>query len=192
MTGSGAKTWEGAWLNPPPEARVEDGVLHARSGPRTDFWRHTHYGFVRDDGHALLRPAPAEFTVTLAFEGAYRTLYDQAGLMLRSGPEQWVKFGVELTDGAPHLSAVVTQGRSDWSATPLALRGPLEIRMIREGGALLLQHRAGGAWATARLAPFGAEAARVGPYLCSPEREGFEAAFHRFSVGPPVAGALHG
>ena len=39
------------WLNTPPEWREDGGVLTVVSGDRTDFWRETHYGFIRDDGH---------------------------------------------------------------------------------------------------------------------------------------------
>ena len=39
------------WLNEPPEWSEADGTLTVATGDRTDFWRKTHYGFIRDDGH---------------------------------------------------------------------------------------------------------------------------------------------
>lgn len=189
MTRSG---WPGAWTTPPAAARVEDGTLHATSRDRTDFWQETFYGFRRDDGHALLRPAPeGDFSATLRFDGDYRHLYDQAGLMLRADARRWIKFGIEWTDGAAHLSVVVTDGRSDWSAQSVALDGPLTIRATRLGEAALLQWRDGAAWRMARLAPVPAGALGVGPCLASPERSGFAARFLLLTVGPSEVSALH-
>jgi regulation of enolase protein 1 (concanavalin A-like superfamily) len=39
------------WLNEPPVWQADDGRLHVVTGLKTDFWRVTHYGFVRDNGH---------------------------------------------------------------------------------------------------------------------------------------------
>lgn len=81
----------GVWLNDPADCMFENGTLHVTTGGNSDFWRHTHYGFVRDNGHFLQIPAPAHFTATLTFEGDYETLYDQAGLMLRVDNRNWIK-----------------------------------------------------------------------------------------------------
>ena len=189
----GGTSWaDGAeWLNPPPDWSVEGGVLTATSGERTDFWRETFYGFVRDNGHARLSRRNGDFSAVLRFDGAYSALYDQAGLMIRLGPDEWIKFGVELTDGAPHLSVVVTRGVSDWSARWLDSDGPLTIRATRLGTALLMQSRAPDGWRMERLAPIGAGQAGVGPFLCSPERAGFAARFLDFEVTGPQVRALH-
>lgn len=71
------------WLNEPPEWREAGGELAVVTGDRTDFWRETHYGFIRDDGHFRHVGAEGDFSATVAFDGAYHALYDQAGLMLR-------------------------------------------------------------------------------------------------------------
>ena len=34
------------WLNPPPASGRDAGGVWMRTGDQTDFWRHTHYGFV--------------------------------------------------------------------------------------------------------------------------------------------------
>lgn len=185
-----------AWLNPPANSTMEaNGTLAATSGAKTDFWRHTHYGFVRDGGHAYLCPRNGEFSATLRFSGAYETLYDQAGLMVRSGTEDWIKFGIELTDRAPHLSVVVTHGVSDWSARPLpaALNAPVTVRITRIGDAMLLQSLEGENWHMERLAPWPVDPAdiSVGPFLCSPQRAGFTAHFSRFEITDPVVRTLH-
>ena len=45
------------WLNEPPEWSEADGTLTVATGDRTDFWRKTHYGFIRDNACALIRPS---------------------------------------------------------------------------------------------------------------------------------------
>ncbi|MEM8849751.1 MAG: DUF1349 domain-containing protein [Pseudomonadota bacterium] len=184
-----------AWTTPPTDWSVEGDTLRARSGDRTDFWQRTFYGFERDDGHALLARRAGSFSATVTFTGAYQTLYDQAGLMIRVDGTRWIKAGIEWTDGKAHLSVVVTDDLSDWSAIPVILAGPMTVRATRFADAVLLQYRVDGAdWAMGRLAPFAAhpDEVGVGPYLCSPERAGFEATFQGFSVGPPEVEALHG
>jgi regulation of enolase protein 1 (concanavalin A-like superfamily) len=52
----------GAWVNPPPSHRFAAG-LHVETGPRTDFWQRTHYGFRRDDGHVWALLVAGDFTV---------------------------------------------------------------------------------------------------------------------------------
>lgn len=185
---------QATWLNPPPDWQVSDGGLDVTTGDRTDFWQSTFYGFCRDDGHALLVPAPTEFTATLEFSGAYETLYDQAGLMLRIDPQNWVKAGIELSDGVTNFSVVVTRGsRSDWSVCAMPLvTGPQRIRMVRKTGAVLVHFRnAAGEWQHLRLADFPADRASVGPMGCSPQRSGFSCRFSAFELGEPLENPLH-
>ena len=59
------------WLNEPPEWREEGGELTLVTGDRTDFWRRTHYGFVRDDGHARLAAAEGDFSATVRFPRSF-------------------------------------------------------------------------------------------------------------------------
>jgi len=183
------------WLNEPPSWGIVNSDLIARSGLKTDFWQGTYYGFHRDNGHFLHCPWAGELTAEATFTGAYETLYDQAGLMLRVDAQHWIKCGIELTDGAMHLSVVVTNGRSDWSAQRLArTEEPVGFRLSRLGDACFVQARVGDApWAMARLAHFPPEPARVqvGLTFCSPQREGFEAVFHDFRVGPPISPEIH-
>ena len=188
-------TSEGKWLNAPDRWSLDAGVLQLRTKNKTDFWRNTHYGFVRDDGHFRHMPAPSRFTATATFEGAYETLYDQAGMMLRVDPTRWVKLGIEHSDGAAHFSIVVTRGCSDWSVAgqPL-LSGPQTVRLTAQDGAIIAHFQApDGGWRLMRVADFPAfEAARIGVMACSPEREGFVARFLDFQISDPIQNPLHG
>lgn len=55
------------WLNEPPEWRAEGSTLHAVTGEGTDFWRETHYGFVRDSGHFRFARTSGDFTAHVLF-----------------------------------------------------------------------------------------------------------------------------
>ncbi|MGH7822923.1 MAG: DUF1349 domain-containing protein, partial [Candidatus Binatia bacterium] len=63
------------WLHEPPLWRMEGETIHVTSGPKTDFWRKTHYGFIRDTGHFYHRPVPGDFTAEVKVTGRYRDLY---------------------------------------------------------------------------------------------------------------------
>jgi hypothetical protein len=184
------------WHAPPPVWRRDSGDLEVVTGDRTDFWQDTHYGFRRDDGHFLGATVTGDFTATVTFEGEYRELYDQAGMMLRHDARTWVKTGIEFSDDVTNFSVVVTRdGRSDWSVVGVPrVSGPQRVRATRVGGALIVHYLgAAGRWHLLRLADFPAPPAlRLGPMACSPERAGFRARFTGFDVGPALAEPLHG
>jgi regulation of enolase protein 1 (concanavalin A-like superfamily) len=185
-------SWSAAdWLTPPASA-VEDGkdlVVTTRTG--SDFWRTTSYGFVHDDGHALLTPMPDPGAVEVTFSAGLPDLYDQAGLLLRVDAETWLKAGVERTDGAWHLGAVVTLGASDWSLAPVPeWQGrDVTVRASRAGDAVTIRARvASEPWRTVRLAPFPAGVpVLAGPMCCSPQGPGAQVRFTRFVMGPADA-----
>ncbi|WUL62420.1 DUF1349 domain-containing protein [Streptomyces sp. NBC_00344] len=187
--GGYAVGWSDAdWLNPPRTAAADGSDLVVTTRDRTDFWRTTGYGFVHDDGHALLTELSAGSAVEVTFVAEFGTLYDQAGVMVRVDPETWIKAGVELTDSAPHLGAVVTHGRSDWSMAPVPewAGRQVTVRASRAGNAVTIRARCEDSpWRMVRLAPLDpAAAASAGPFCCSPLREGLEVRFSRFTVGP--------
>jgi regulation of enolase protein 1 (concanavalin A-like superfamily) len=78
------------------------------------------------------------FTIEAEFSAGYRALYDQAGMKLRVHGENWLKTGIEFTDGALHLFVVVTRDdQSDWSVMPVAgfADAPLTLRLTRHAEA---------------------------------------------------------
>jgi uncharacterized protein len=176
------------WLNEPPQWTEERGTLSVVTGEKTDFWRETHYGFIRDDGHFRHADAAGDVSAEVAFRGDYRELYDQAGLMLRLDDRNWIKAGIEFVAGRRMLSVVVTRDVSDWSTMPCPVDDAwLRLRLTRIGTAVHV-HWAGSPPADfrmLRLAWFPSGPAMVGPMCCSPQRGGFAAAFRDFSVGPP-------
>jgi uncharacterized protein len=114
------------WLNPPSGWSVRQEHLSVDVSPDTDFWRKTHYGFIRDSGHFFFEPISGDFSMQVRIRGDYASLYDQGGLMLRRSEEYWMKCGIEYVEGTQLASVVVTNDYSDWSVTPL-VTNPKEV-----------------------------------------------------------------
>ncbi len=184
----------GQWLNRPATSAVSEHSLMITTDPETDFWRETHYGFTRDTGHFLGIATAEEFTATIRIQGEFRSLYDQAGLMVRIDEKRWVKTGVEFTDGQAFLSTVVTDGKSDWSVSqPFKELEDFYIRVTLSNGAMRIQaSRDGSIWPLLRLAPFPvADTYQVGPTACTPERSGLVVRFSEFTINPATSKDLH-
>jgi regulation of enolase protein 1 (concanavalin A-like superfamily) len=182
------------WLNEPNDWSVSETTLRVATNEATDFWRETHYGFTRHSGHVFGQTVAGGFTASLRIRADYKSLYDQAGMMILLDEAHWVKAGIERSDGAAQLSSVLTLGRSDW-ATALFQgdAADFRIRATVDRGVLRLQASTDGVrWPLLRLCPF-PEAARymVGPMCCTPERAGLTVLFSDFTVTPPTAKDLH-
>jgi regulation of enolase protein 1 (concanavalin A-like superfamily) len=183
------------WLNPPAHAEHRDDGVFVRTGAETDFWRETYYGFWHDNGHFFHRTVQGDFTAEVTVDGRYETLYDQAGLMVRLGEANWVKAGIEYTDGAAYFSVVVTNNQSDWSLLkiPPAPSGQ-RLRLTRHSEAIRVQYldSEAGKWKMARLAYLPRSSSiEVGIMCCSPQRAGFEAAFRDFTLESAISHELH-
>lgn len=182
------------WLNEPKDWKADDQKLRVVTDHGTDFWRETHYGFVRDSGHAYLAQTSGAFTTQLKIQAKYRELYDQAGIMIRLDNTHWVKAGVEFNDGRAALSAVLTNTSSDWSTGPFdGNPNGFWVRATVAKGVLKLQASAdGSSWPLVRLCPFPvADKYLVGPMCCTPERSGLEVEFSEFTLTIPVNKDLH-
>jgi uncharacterized protein len=180
--------WDrGHWLNPPLSAEVERGELIVAAAADTDFWRVTAYGFVHDNGHALLERWPTGTAVEVSFIVDFDQQFDQAGLFIRHDETIWVKAGVEFSDGIPQLGAVVTDGRSDWSVAPVPewSGGDVTIRVSWVGDAITIRARRGDdPWRLMRVAPWPVDAeTSAGPFCCAPTRSGLRVRFTRWATG---------
>ena len=184
------------WLNEPPLSRQDGDALVVTTGEETDFWHRTSYGFTHDDGHFLGTRLAGAAAVEVTFEADFSHQFDQAGLMLRAGPELWLKTGVEQADGQLFASVVVTVGMSDWSVAslPASARGvPLTFRASRAGDAVTVRYRVADerAWRQFRLSYLPSDVELVaGPMCCSPTRAGLSVRFAPVRVGAPDA-SLH-
>jgi regulation of enolase protein 1 (concanavalin A-like superfamily) len=183
-----AITWSsGEWLDPPLHLEPDGDGLLVTAAAGSDFWRTTSYGFVHDDGHALLRPFESGTAVEVSFRVDYAEQFDQAGVLVRADAERWVKAGVEFADGAPQLGAVVTHAVSDWSSAPVPdwAGAIVTVRVSRAGDALTIRaRREAEPWRLVRLAPWPPDlAAQAGPFCCAPTRAGLRIRFSAWHVG---------
>ncbi len=178
-----------AWTAPPLEvAETEDSlVVSARQG--SDAWRTTSYGFVHDDAHALVAPFGSREAVEVTFALDYDQQFDQAGLMLRVDAQRWIKAGVEVSDGAPQIGAVVTHTTSDWSVAPVPgwAGRQVTVRASRDGDAVTVRARVDDEpfrlVRVAHLDP--ALAVSAGPYCCAPTRAGLVVTFTGWRTTSP-------
>ena len=179
-----------AWHAPPPSWQTGQDGLTLATAAGTDFWQGTHYGFRVDNGHALLAEVDGDFVLTTRVRTRPLHPYDQAGLMVRLGPECWLKPSVEFEPGAPsRLGAVVTHhGWSDWSTQDIpAERGEdVGFRITRRGADYLVEAAlADAGWSQLRLARLQGDdggPVRAGLYACSPKEAGFTATFARLAI----------
>ena len=173
------------WLNEPLIWQEQDGIIKITSDKDTDFWRKTHYDFIRDNGHFYFEEVEGDFTAKVKVSGQYKNLYDQAGLMVRLDKENWLKFGVELVKGIQQVSAVVTRDYSDWSVVPI-LNNPNEIwlKATRQNSTLEVHYSLDDQeyflLRMAYLTSF--EMLAVGIMSASPEGSGFVSTFENLTI----------
>lgn len=173
------------WLNEPAQWHAHDSALNFTAGPQTDFWRKTHDGGIRDNGHFYYQPVQGDFVAEVKVAGQYDALYDQAGLMLRMDDTLWLKCGIEYMHGIQHASVVVTRDYSDWSIVPLSPAPPaIHLHMRRAGGTVEIQYSLDGiAFTMIRTAHLtSAEIVQVGMMAAAPQGPGFEVAFEGFRI----------
>lgn len=173
------------WLAQPTTVAVEGDSVTFTTLPDTDFWQVTHYGFIRDSGHFYFQEFSGDFVAEVKVIGAYKDLYDQAGLMVRLDEHNWMKCGVEYVHGVQQASVVVTREVSDWSVNALPGNPPaLWLRIKRGGDALEVFYSLDGAqYAMLRLAYFPtSNPVQVGLMAASPQGGGYEVRFEGFSL----------
>jgi regulation of enolase protein 1 (concanavalin A-like superfamily) len=179
---------QGTWTNEPAHVTIDDGGLYVTALEGSDAWRITSYGFVHASEHALLAKLEPESALEVQFRLDFSDQFDQAGIFVKVHDESWIKAGVELSDGEESLGAVVTQGTSDWSLSPVpSWAGRLvTVRGSRSGNALTVRARVDDeAWRLVRVAPLDADATvAAGPFCCAPTRADLTVHFTSWSTTP--------
>jgi regulation of enolase protein 1 (concanavalin A-like superfamily) len=173
------------WRSEPRQWQALPDGMQLTTDAGTDFWRHTHYGFVRDDGHFRFDTVHRDLELEVTIVGDYREQYDQAGLMVRTDAEHWIKCGIEFVDGRELVSAVVTNRLSDWAVAPRSesVRGtPLRLALERKADVVTISYGPANCPTMLRMAPFAPGAAEVGIMAASPQGSGFAVTFTRFAL----------
>ncbi len=173
------------WISEPRIWHEEGDRITVAVDGGTDFWRKTHYGFIRDNGHFGYVEMQGDFEAEVKVMGAYRDLYDQAGLMLRSDEAHWIKTGIEYVHGVQYVSAVVTNDFSDWSVAPLAGNPPaLWLRVVRKVEAVEIFYSLDGqAYTLLRIAYLPpTPGVAIGIMCAAPDGHGFEVTFENLRI----------
>lgn len=178
----------GEWTNQPAAVVEQAGNLLVTAAESSDAWRVTSYGFIHDTEHALLAPLPQESAMEVEFTAAFSQQFDQAGIFVRIKAEHWIKAGVEFSDGAAQVGAVVTNRFSDWSLAPVPEwnGGRVRMRVSRSGDALTIRAAAGSnELRLVRVVPLAPDlATAAGPFTCAPTRAGLTVPFHSWRATP--------
>ncbi|KAK9595958.1 hypothetical protein V6Z92_002450 [Aspergillus fumigatus] len=115
----------------PPEFTI-------KASPSTDVWSKPP-STERFNAPILCRSLPLKSfkRARVAVNANWQQKYDQGGLILvwtaADGTRKWVKTGIELTHGKPHLSTVTKDRWSDWSLLAIPSGGAAAtIEIVRE------------------------------------------------------------
>lgn len=173
------------WFNEPKKWSADGGKLSVTVDPGTDYWQVTHYGFKRDNGPFFYQEQEGDFEATVKITGQYKELFHQAGLMIRTDAQNWIKTGIEYVDGVQNVSAVVTHDVSDWSVVPRNdSPASIWLKLLRKGDFVQIEYSFDNVtFKMLRLAYFkpGVKV-QVGPVAAAPGKESFQVVFEDFEV----------
>ena len=178
---------EGSWTRQPVSLSHGGGGITVEAAAESDWWRTTSYGFIHDDGHALVKEFPNDSAIEVSFILNYTEQFDQAGIFITADNESWIKAGVEFCDGFPQVGAVVTQKNSDWSVAPVAewMKKEVTIRVSRSGDAVTVRAGINNDLRLVRVAPLDPSRTwKAGPMFCAPTHAGLRVTFTKWSEGP--------
>jgi hypothetical protein len=176
-----------SWFNEPQRHSTGQG-LEIYTDAETDFWQTTHYGFQKDDGHALFARITGDFTLLTHVDFQPRNQYDQCGLMVRVDDKNWIKLSTEYeSKHISRLGSVVTNlGYSDWASqdidSNIRERG---YRIIREGQDFILESSPDGQiWQQLRVTHLHKAilTLHAGIYACSPKGKHFWCRFKKLEI----------
>ncbi len=174
-----------AWHKQPQQWKIENRKIIITADPKTDFWQKTHYGYSTDNGHFYYAEHPGDFEATVKISGSYKDLYDQAGLMIRTDAENWIKSGIEFVNDGINISAVYTREFSDWSVIPRKdSPSTIWLKLVRKNDSVELSYSVNGKdYEMQRLGYFPPKVkAKIGIMIAAPEGKGFTTTFEDFKI----------
>lgn len=176
------------WIYPPKQSFLSAEKIVITTDPLTDCWQRTHYGFQKDNAHALVLPLKEDFCFTFKASFVYGAQYDQCGLMVYQDSDNWFKASIEyIDDSLQQLGSVVTaNGYSDWAMQDIDTSvQAIYYRLSRSGADFCIEYSLDGiAFSQMRVFLFekGAGVLRTGLYACSPSDHQFDATFSEFTL----------
>ena len=177
---------EGTWTRQPASIIEVNDSLKFESIEASDWWRITAYGFIHNDGHALITNFPNESAMEVSFILDFTEQFDQCGIFISADDENWIKAGVEFCDGYPQVGAVVTRTSSDWSSSRISewVGKEVTVRASRSGDAVTIRAGISDDLQLVRVAPMSSSLAwKAGPMACAPSRAGLVTTITGWSIG---------
>ena len=168
------------WLNEPENYYFENALV-IETEAETDFWQRTHYGFRRDDGHALLTELEGDFSFKAKFTFEPQNKYDQCGILLRLDSENWIKISTEYENqDISRMGSVVTNyGYSDWASEDISSEiSTIWYKVSKRGSDFLIENSFDGReWSQMRVSHLQQDFEKIeaGVYACSPLDSSFNA-----------------
>lgn len=179
------------WLNEPAKWSIDGTSVSVFADPSTDFWCITDNGFVHDNGHVYGETLSTEFKLTVRVEANYIAQYDQAGAVLRVDESHWIKTGVEIFDGKPRFSTVITIDHSNWMIADLPEGFTyVNLSLERRANAVHISYSTDeNPLAFASVAYLEADAPTLAGVMCaSPQGQGFSVHFSGYEISALTPG----
>jgi uncharacterized protein len=177
------------WMNE-PEWLEEDGrsgvkAIRVQVPGGTDCWRKTRHNMISDNVPFYYRRVLGDFEVILHATTKFTGNYEQAGIMVRENPQVWMTCGLQVFDGQPQASAVITRDTSDWSLLPLPETQDSMYFVVKRTKDVVecFYSFDGFAWTQIRQSVLSeSKTLMVGLYGACPQGEGFEVVFEHFTI----------
>ncbi|MBP5215900.1 MAG: DUF1349 domain-containing protein [Alphaproteobacteria bacterium] len=169
------------WHNDPQRVRFDDEGMHVTAKYRTDFWSCARHDFKKDDGHFFFSYAGGDFGCDVVWYAPEMKDFDQCGLMLRVDSDNWFKMSLmyDSDNRAMLASSLTNDGFSDLATA--MLDGEVEkvwYKLKRKKGCYIASYSTDGVcFEQLRkfYLPHDTEEVSIGAYICSPQRDDFEA-----------------
>lgn len=169
------------WINEPENVRFNDFGMVVKAKYRTDFWNCARYDFSKHDGHFFYCSAADDFCCDVNWEFEDAKQFDQCGIMIRSDENNWFKASIMYDNQSePMLATSLTsEGFSDLATIELPQdTHRVWYRIRRRKDCYIASYSLDGE-NFSQLRKFyllkEIENPEVGAYICSPQREDFEA-----------------
>lgn len=173
------------WHNEPEEWSQHRTTVMMRAPGKTNFWRKTLTGDIKDDAPFYYLEVEGDFEVRVKVKASYDFPDDQAGIMVREDDENWMKCGIQMVDGVPHMCTTCTHDWSDWSMHPLPHLPEfmwVHAKKIGDGIEVYISEDSFD-WYQIRQADITDDnILQVGLYCASPNADGFEVTFEDFMI----------
>ena len=178
------------WTREPAACTVQGDTLTVTTAPHTDLWQRTYYHFRNDNAPVFqmkTREPYFSFVVKTDFTQSHQR-FDQCGIVMYLGSENWLKGSVEFENGEfQHLGSVATNnGYSDWATTAI----PADVKTMwyrfsrRADDYCIECSQDGENFSQMRICHMyaGGDVISFGIYACSPEESSFTAVFTNMKV----------